>query len=135
MVIRRFDLDHQGLERVLGELEAKILEAVWDLGQPTVREVTAALGSTTHHKTVMTVMNRMVVKGLLARHDGPHGSVYTAMMDRERFAQEVAHSVLAGLLADFGRPTLAQFLDDTSPDQLAELEQLIAERKQQREDT
>jgi len=41
---------------VFGELEARIMEAVWALGEPTVQDVCDRLGGDYHYKTVMTVM-------------------------------------------------------------------------------
>jgi predicted transcriptional regulator len=128
-IIRRFDLDERGLTRVLGELESHILQAVWELGQPTVKEVALALGPSTHVKTVMTVMNRMVEKDLLRRYRRGRHYIYTAYVDQETFMQQVADRVLSGLLADFGRPTLAHFVQEASSEQLAELERLISERR------
>lgn len=127
--IRRFDLERQGLARVLGELEADILQAVWELDRPTVKEVTAALGPDAHVKTIMTVMNRMVEKGLLKRSRAGRRFVYAATFDRESFSRQIADQVLSGLLADFGRPTLAHFIQEATDEQLAELELLIAERR------
>jgi predicted transcriptional regulator len=135
MSIHRFDLDSQGLARVLGELEARILETVWDLGQASVKDVTARLGSDTHVKTVMTVMNRMVEKGLLTRSPQGRHFVYQATTDRESFLQHVAAQVLSGLLSDFARPTMAHFVDGATPEQLAELERLIAQRRAQRRES
>lgn len=129
MKINRFALDSRGLARVLGELEARILEVVWTLGQATVKDVAAALGPEAHVKTVMTVMNRMVEKGVLQREARGRSFVYSAVLDRERFAQQVASRVLSGLLADFGKPTLAHFVQEIPPEQLTELERLIAERR------
>jgi predicted transcriptional regulator len=133
MQIRRFDLDSQGLERVLGELEARILETVWALGEPTVKEVTAQLGPQAHFKTIMTVMNRMVEKQLLTRRLRGRQFVYTAVLDREAFIEQVASRVLSGLLSDFGSPTMAHFLAGATPEQLAELEHLLAKRRNREE--
>ncbi len=127
--IRRFDLDERGLSRVLGELESHILQAVWLLGQPTVKEVAAALGPDAHVKTVMTVMNRMAEKDLLRRQRRGRHFVYTASLDQASFMQQVADRVLSGLLADFGQPTLAHFVQGVSDEQLAELERLISKRR------
>ena len=127
--IRRFDLDRRGLARVLGELEADILQAVWMLGQPTVKDVTVALAPPTHRKTVMTVMNRMVDKGLLRRSRHGRHFVYDATLPREIFLAQVVDQVFTGLLADFGTVSLAHFVDGATPEQLAELEALIATRR------
>ena len=129
--IRRFDLDRRGLARVLGALEADILEAVWALGQPTVKDVVSALGPPAHRKTVMTVMNRMVEKGLLSRERRGRHFAYGAALFRDAFVGQVVDQVLTGLRADFGGVALAHFIDGATPEQLAELEQFLAARRQQ----
>jgi predicted transcriptional regulator len=55
--------------------------------------------------------------------------IYTAYVDQETFMQQVADRVLSGLMADFGRPTLAHFVQEASSEQLEELERLISERR------
>ncbi|MDQ3547444.1 MAG: BlaI/MecI/CopY family transcriptional regulator [Chloroflexota bacterium] len=129
MDIRRFDLDAQGLARVLGELEAKILEVVWSRGRVTVKDVTDALGPQTNVKTVMTVMNRMVEKECLRRQRSGRAFYYESATDREIFMAQVARRVMAGLMTDFRTPTLAHLIDDADPEQLAELEALIRSRR------
>lgn len=133
-VIRRFDLDERGLSRVLGELESHIMQAIWQLGQATVKEVVAALGPDAHVKTVMTVMNRMAEKDLLHRQRRGRHFVYTASLDQETFMQQVVDRVLSGLLSDFGRPTLAHFVQEVSTEQLTELERLISVRRELEEE-
>lgn len=132
MEIRRFDLDAQGLARVVGELEARILEVVWARGTVTVREVTEALGPSSHHKTIMTIMNRMVEKGLLNRQALGQGRTFTynAASDRETFMSQVVSRVIAGLMTDFGQPTMAHFVDGIGSEQLAELEALIQRKRE-----
>jgi len=129
MDIRRFDLDAHGLARVLGELEAKILEIVWSRERATVKDVTDALGPTAHLKTTMTVMNRMVEKALLRRERRGRAFSYEPISDRETFMAGVTSQVLAGLLADFPQPTLAHFVESTDPEQLAALEALLRSRR------
>lgn len=133
--IRRFDLDRRGLARVLGELETEILEAVWKLGQPTVKDVTAALGASANVKTVMTVMNRMVEKRLLSRHRRGRHFKYAATLPRDDFLERVVDQVLTGLLTDFGGVTVAHFVDGATSEQLAELERLIVERRKNPEES
>ena len=129
MDIRRFDLESQGLARVLGELEARVLELIWTLGRPTVKDITDALGADAHVKTTMTVMNRMVDKGLLRRERRGRAFIYEAVADREAFTSGIARQVLSGLMSDFRRPTLAHFVDSFDADELAELEALIRVRR------
>lgn len=129
MDIRRFDLDAEGLVRVLGELEARILEVIWAIGPTTVKAVTDALGTDAHVKTTMTVINRMVEKGLLRRDRQGRAFIYTAVTNRDAFMERVASRVFDGLIRDFGRPTLAHLVDSVDQQQLAELEALIRRRR------
>ena len=129
MDIRRFDLDNDGLARVVGELEARVLDAVWRLGRATVKDVTDALGPGAHLKTTMTVMNRLVDKGLLCRARRGRAFDYAATLDRDAFAAGVAGRVVDGLMRDFGQPTLAHLVERADEQQLAELEALIRRRR------
>ena len=141
MDIQRFNLGGHGLSRVLGELEARIMEAVWQLGAPTGKEMCDALGPGSHYKTVLTVANRLVEKGVLIREPA-HGRAfrYRAAEDRDAFLRRIASSVSSGLVGDFGQPALAQFVqaaEAVDPAYLDELERLVRERKgaKQREAT
>lgn len=134
MDIQRFNLGGRGLSRVLGELEARIMEAVWQLGAPTGKEIREALGPNSHYKTVLTVANRLVDKGVLTREPA-HGRAfrYRAAEDCEAFLRRIASSVSSGLVGDFGQPALAQFVqaaEEVDPAYLDELERLVRERKQ-----
>lgn len=133
MNIHRFNLDGTGLTRVLGELEAQIMEAVWQLEAPTGKEICAALGPGAHYKTVLTVANRLVEKGLLMREPTEARAFrYRSTESRERFLNRVAASVANGLVGDFGPHGLAQLVraaEAIDPLYLDELERLVRERK------
>jgi predicted transcriptional regulator len=136
MNIHRYDLDGTGLTRVLGELEAQIMEVVWRLGAPTGKEICAALGPGVHYKTVLTVANRLVQKGLLERlPTGARAFRYQAAESRDTFLGRVAASVASGLVGDFGQHGLAQLVraaEAVDPIYLDELERLVRERKERR---
>ena len=136
MDIHRFDLDGRGLTRVLGELQARVMEVVWQLGAPTVKEIGEALSPPAHYKTVMTITNRLVEKGLLIRErSSDRAFVYRARMSREAFLAQVAMSVASGLVGEFGQHALAQLVraaGDIDPAYLDELERLVRERKEGR---
>ena len=133
MSFHRFNLEGSGLARVLGTLEARILEAVWQEEALTVRQMCDALGPDVHYKTVLTVANRMVEKGLLAREPaGDRAFRYRAVEARDAFLDRVSASVVAGLVSEFGRRSLAHFVDAASEVDAAyldELERLVRERK------
>lgn len=136
MDIHRFNLEGSGLTRVLGGLEARIMEAVWQGEAATVRDICAALGPGAHYKTVMTVTNRLVEKGLLARErTGDRAYTYRPAVTRDAFLAQVTASVASGLVGDFGRQALAQLVraaGEIDPAYLDELERLVRERKEER---
>lgn len=136
MEIHRFDLDNRGLARVLGDLETRIMEAVWRLGAPTINDMMDTLDSAPHYKTVLTVANRLVQKGLLSREPtADRALAFRATEPREAFMQRVSASVASGLVGDFGHHALAQFVraaEAVDPAYLDELQRLV--RQQQGEE-
>lgn len=138
MGFHRFNLDASGTERVLGPLESRIMEVVWATGSPTIRDISTALGPELHYKTVLTVANRLVDKGLLSRTPsgvGERAFRYRAAESRQELLDRVSATVASGLLGDFGPRALAQFVraaEVVDPAYLDELEKLVRERKEQR---
>ncbi len=130
--VHSFKLDQRGLARVFGELEAQIMEVVWDLGEPTVQDVCDRLGEEFNYKTVMTVMNRLVEKDVLKRRRESRAFCYSAAESREEFLGHISRNVVDGLLQDFGDLAIAQFvnaMDTVDSEQLAALERMIRARK------
>lgn len=130
-MVQTFKLDRRGLARVFGELEAQIMDVVWKLGEPTVGDVCDHLDAGCNYKTVMTVMNRLVDKGILSRRRVGRAYSYVPCESREAFLSRVSRNVMEGLLEDFGDVAIAQFItavDRVDPTQLAELQALIAAR-------
>lgn len=123
-----------GLTRVLGELEAEIMELVWSRGRASVRDIhdTLVLRRSIAYTTVMTTMSRLHDKGLLARQPEGKHYLYAPALTREEFAQRVAGSVIDGLLEDFSRPALAHLVErlgEADEARLSELEELIRRRR------
>jgi len=127
-----------GLRRILGSLEADLLEAVWRLapgtvttpqGWTTIAAVCASLNPIFHYKTAQTVMNRLVEKQLLVRRERQRAYEYRAALTREELISQVTRTVVGGLIHDFGDVAVAQLtqtLYETRPDLLVQLEQLAA---------
>ena len=134
MDIHRFNLDSHGLTRVLGELEARIMEAVWRLGAPTINDIMDTLDPAPHYKTVLTVANRLVQKGLLTREPTDDRALaFRATEPREAFVQRISASVASGLVGDFGHHALAQFVraaEAVDPAYLDELQRLVQQHKE-----
>lgn len=126
-----FKLDRRGLARVFGELEAEIMDVVWDVPQATVGDVCARLGQDSNYKTVMTVMNRLVEKGALHRRRDSRAFAYVAAETRLAFVNRVSRHVAESLVEEYGALAVAQFvdaLDAVDPALLGQLSALVEAR-------
>ncbi len=129
---RRLRLDEAGLARLFGTLEARILEVLWERGPSTAREVHQALGRDRSYKTVLTVLNRLVEKGVLRRRRRERAYVYLPRESREELLARVTRSVTRGLVEDFGDLAVVHFvqaLREASPEALKLLRQLLQEEE------
>ena len=68
-MINRFTTRDKGLQQVLGHLEKDLLNYLWENGEATGRQIFDAVSmrrKNAYH-TILTVLNRMVKKGLLSK--------------------------------------------------------------------
>ena len=114
------------LGRVLGPLEEEVMEAVWKLGVVTVRDVLAVLERSrpVAYTTVMTTMGRLADKGLLRRTEIHPAHRYVALLSKQQYADSTCESVLDWLLAQFGEPAVAYFLDRVEREDASLIENL-----------
>ena len=85
--------------RGFGELEAVIMQRVWDHGRPvTVRELFDELvrERAIAYTTVMTTMDNLHRKGWLARTKDGKAYRYTATASREEYSARLMQEALAG---------------------------------------
>lgn len=127
---------NEGLQKMLGKLEAQIMEAVWAAEGPVsvdqVREALATGGKDAAYTTVMTTLSRLHTKGLLAREMQGKAYFYTPRVSRRELTSNVTKQVIDGLLATFAEPAMAYFveaLSDDHPDKLDALAEMIQQRK------
>jgi predicted transcriptional regulator len=127
------------VRRGLGELEAGVLEVLWSAGEPrSVRDVHRALGVERElaYTTVLTVLDRLHDKRLVARRRAGKAFLYTPRLSREEFLGERAAQVLVESPDPPSRSLVMAFLDSAeraSPELGAELEALLAERRRRRQ--
>ncbi|MHB8840525.1 MAG: BlaI/MecI/CopY family transcriptional regulator [Candidatus Aquicultor sp.] len=130
-----FRPSESGSRKVLGDLEADIMDLIWEREIVSVREIHALLGCNREiaYTTVMTVMSRLSDKGILQKErDGKH-YLYSAAITKDEFSQTMLASMIGGMKDDFGRQALAFFVDSLTEDDetLNELERLIQEKRKQ----
>ncbi|MFQ5576944.1 MAG: BlaI/MecI/CopY family transcriptional regulator [Anaerolineae bacterium] len=134
MPIQSFKLAETGLNHIFGELEARLMKAVWTLNEPRVQDVIDHLGGDLNYKTAMTVLNRLVEKGVLKRRKKGRAFVYRAAITREQLLADVFDRMVRGMFdGDFGQIALAQIIDTVDaidPGLLDDLSRLIEQRKQ-----
>ncbi len=127
-------LTSEGLAKVLGDLEARVLRAVWDLGCPaSAREVHVRV--VRRHKvelpTVITVLNKLVGKSILNRAKQDDLLHYSARLNEEDFMAMASRKVVEGILSlgpEAVSASLVDVLAERDPEQLAELGRLIRRR-------
>lgn len=127
-------LSARGLAKILGDLEARVLRAVWRAGRPaSAREIHVRV--VRQHKvelpTVITVLNKLVSKGVLTRAKEDDLFHYRARLSEEEFMASASRRIVEGILS-LGPQALATSLVDVlaerDPEQLAELGRLVRRR-------
>lgn len=130
------DGDRSGLTQVLGDLEAEIMECVWDVGATSVRDVHRCLLERRDiaYTTVMTVMSRLADKGLLVRHREGRAYIYIPAVAHDEFCVDVMKGLVDGVAGRMERPALTHFVETLTDDDAAQLDMLadiIAEKRRE----
>ena len=127
-------LSADGFAKVLGDLEARVMHAIWGIGAPaSARDVHERVMR--EHKvellTVITVLNKLVAKGLLSRAKKDDLFHYQARLTEQEFMTHASRKVVEGILSlapDAVAASLVDVLAERDPAQLAELAKLIRKR-------
>lgn len=124
--------------RVLGALEEKVMELLWQQRPLAVRDVCKRLRGhhALAHTTVMTTLDRLYKKGLLLRHKDGTAFIYEPALSKDDYRRRVLERTIAGLITkkSDADPVLAAFVDAAAgvdAGNLERLEELIAERRRQ----
>jgi predicted transcriptional regulator len=117
----------------IGSLEADILAVVWQHDQTTVRQVYETLLERRQiaYTTVMTVMNNLVKKHLLAQDRSHIAYVYSPAIPGREVVQTVLESVVDRLLTGDYNVAVSQLLKldrELTPEETAELRAWVRER-------
>ena len=133
-------LSADGLAKVLGDLEARVLRAVWEIARPaTAREVHERVID--EHEvsplTTLTVLTRLVAKRVLKRSKTDVRIHFAARLDESTFMSHVSRRVVEGVLSFDTDAVAASFVDvlaERDPQQLEVLARLIRKRLRERSD-
>jgi len=101
--------------KVLGELESEIMKIVWDCKSPvSVKAVTENLQKNRKiaYTTVMTIMGRLVEKGLLKRKTSGKAYDYQATYTKDRFLTKATRQIIKNFVSSFGDGAIAHFAQE-----------------------
>ncbi|MCM3786122.1 BlaI/MecI/CopY family transcriptional regulator [Neobacillus mesonae] len=134
MKISHFKVGEQGLNRFFGPLEAKIMDVLWNYESLSIKDVQVKLGEdkAINFNTVMTVMNRLVDKGVLLKSLQGRTSIYTPAQSREEFMTTQSKELTLELMDQFGSIAVTHMLDaveEADPELIRRLEQKIKQWK------
>ena len=121
----------------LGKLERQVLEETWRLGEVSVRDVHRVFQERIAYTTLMTTLDRLFKKNLLARRKDGRAFLYAAVVSQEDLDRGIKEDVVDGLLgqgADGVEPILACIVDTLSErdrELLDELDRLVQEKKRE----
>ena len=109
------------------DAELAILRVLWDGGARTVREVHETLQDGSGYTTVLKTMQIMTEKGLVTRDESQRAHVYSARLPRESTQQQLVTDLMDRVFGGSPGGLALQALSTkkTSPEELAELRQLL----------
>lgn len=127
-------LSADGPAKVLGDLEALVLRVVWDLDRPaSARDVHEHVirRHDVQLPTVITILNRLVTKGVLRRAKRGDLYHYESVCDEAEFTARAARHLVEGVLAldpDVIAASLVDVLAERDPQQLLALGRMADRR-------
>lgn len=108
---------------IQGELQVQVMAALWRLGSGTVEQTRSALPPRyrSAYTTVQTVLNRLAVRGLLARSKDGAAIRYAPRVTEADYVSRSIEQALAGASQDARQAVLAQLVGNLDRDELATL--------------
>ncbi|MCS7460911.1 BlaI/MecI/CopY family transcriptional regulator [Paenibacillus doosanensis] len=138
MKIHHFKTNESGLNRFFGALEAKIMDILWDGAEKSIKDVQQKLErdqkKLVNFNTVMTVMNRLVEKGVLNKRLEGRSFAYSPVLSKEQFIDTQSKELTHELIEEFGPLVVSHMLDaleEADTELMEKLEQKIKQLKKE----
>jgi predicted transcriptional regulator len=146
-----FRPDRPGIRKVLGDLEAEIMELIWELSESrggegtrndqgsrgtTVRDVFEVLYERRKmaYTTVMNTMTRLAKKNLLRVEKQDAVYIYYPNFTQDEFISRFVGLILSDLLVSFSGQTIESLTNPRDPRAATRAHQLLAEIERRREE-
>ncbi|MBI2484831.1 BlaI/MecI/CopY family transcriptional regulator [Candidatus Uhrbacteria bacterium] len=125
-MLSRLNIQAKGLQTFFGELEAKIMDHLWQEGPCSITCVKRALSSHRAYSfnTIMTVLNRLCAKGIVRKKKRGHTTWFEPVKAKEEFLSGVANLLVrlfVGKHSPLAMPHFLDALDHLSPSDRKEL--------------
>lgn len=139
-LLRGFRRPSEVASLALGKLERQVLDETWRRGEVSVREVFVSFDEKIAYTTLMTTLDRLFKKRLLARRKDGRAFLYSPAVSPEEFEHGIRQDVIDDLLGhgvEAVEPVLACIVDTVSErdrELLDELDRLVKEKKRQLRD-
>lgn len=116
MDIKNFKYGEVGLNRFFGSLEAKIMDILWDAEELSIKDVQLRLEKEkpVNFNTVMTVMNRLLDKGILEKRLKGRLSLFRPTESKADFIEQQSKKLTENLLDEFGGVVINHMIDALS---------------------
>lgn len=124
-------LSAEGLAKVLGDLEARVMRTIWIFDEPVPARPVHERIQKEHDVallTVITVLNKLVQKGLLRRAKRGDLLHYEARLTEDEFTAHASRRIVEGVWSldpDVVAASLVDVLAKRDPERLAELGRLV----------
>ena len=135
-LINRFTTRDKGLQQVLGHLEKDLLNYLWKNGEATGRQIFDAISmkrKNAYH-TILTVLNRMVKKGLLSKEKKMGVFHFSAALGHEEFEYLACQQAIKSALSishSNSISAIVNLLSQDDPKLIDELECVIEQKRRQ----
>jgi len=115
----------------LGDLQLRIMRVLWKSAPASVAEVKNELGGRLAYTTVATMLRKMEERGLLRHREEGRKFFYLPAVSAEDVTRSMADDLVDRLFEGSLAGTVGHLLEtrEVSHNELAQLEQLIRERK------
>lgn len=115
-----------------GDLEEKVMEAIWRLGNATVSETREFLSKDKFaHTTIMTILDRLYKKGILTRKKEGKGYRYYPLITKDEFEKAIAKKVVSDMVKNnpsLAIPAFEGVVEELSPEEIKKLKKIIEEK-------
>lgn len=127
---KKINLEKKGLEAFFGELEAKIMESLWETQPCSIMCVKKKLATerSYSYNTIMTVLNRLTEKGIIKKKKKGNTTWYVPVQKKEEFLKSTAKAMLSmvfGRKAAIPPAAFAEALEGLPEKDLKELKKLL----------